>query len=345
MDREQSGRKNGNVSVELIVPVYRPGERLQELLKRMYCQTLLPEKISLLVTGTSQEFLRIREKVLSGEEERRKAAAVCGKRKTAVLPKLSFRRIDPPEFDHGGTRHLGASQSRADFLLFMTEDAVPAGRDLVEALVNASVTPAGSDEIAAVYARQLPFSDSKVLERMSRRYNYPPYSRIQTKAALPRLGIKTYFCSNVCALYRRDLYEKMGGFVGPAIFNEDMVFAASLIRSGYVVAYEASARVFHSHNYSGWQQMRRNFDLGVSQAMHPEVFAEVPSEGEGIRLVRSMAASLCRKGRFLTVGQLVWQSGCKYTGYLLGKHYASLPRFLVRILTMNKRYWEHEAGL
>ena len=79
--------------------------------------------------------------------------------------------------------------------------------------------------------------------------------------------------------------------------------------------------------------------------MHPEVFAEVPSEGEGIRLVKSMAASLCRKGRFLTVGQLVWQSGCKYTGYLLGKHYASLPRFLVRILTMNKRYWEHEAGL
>ena len=38
------------------------------------------------------------------------------------------------------------------------------------------------------------------------------------------------------------------------------------------IAYEAEARVLHSHNYTNMQQLRRNFDLGVSQAEHPEVF-------------------------------------------------------------------------
>ncbi len=34
------------------------------------------------------------------------------------------------------------------------------------------------------------------------------------------------------------------------------------------------------------QQFHRNFDLGVSQAEHPEIFEGVPSEGEGSGLVK-----------------------------------------------------------
>lgn len=101
-----------------------------------------------------------------------------------------------------------------------------------------------------------------------------------------RLGIKTYFCSNVCAAYKRDIFEQLGGFVNHTIFNEDMIYAAGVIQAGYAIAYAADAKVIHSHNYSGWQQFTRNFDLGVSHVQYPAVFDGVPPEGEGMKLVK-----------------------------------------------------------
>ena len=75
-------------------------------------------------------------------------------------------------------------------------------------------------------------------------------------------------------------------------FNEDMIFAGKRIYAGDKVAYVAEAKVIHSHNYTGRQQFHRNFELAVSQAQHPEVFEGVPSEGEGIRMVKATAKYL-----------------------------------------------------
>ena len=100
--------------------------------------------------------------------------------------------------------------------------------------------------------------------------------------------------------------------------------------------------MIHSHNYSGRQQFHRNFDLAVSQAEHPEVFGGLASEGEGIRLVKKTASHCLRIGKPWLIISLVWQSGCKYLGYRLGKAYRSLPRWLVLRCTMNRAYWEKE---
>ena len=124
------------------------------------------------------------------------------------------------------------------------------------------------------------------------------------------------------------------------IFNEDMIYAAKAVKSGYAVAYAADARVIHSHNLSFRQQFRRNFDLGVSQADHPEVFAGVPSEGEGIRLVKQTAGRLVKTGRWLLLPALVIGSGCKFLGYRLGKQYRFLPKRLILKCTGNPDYWK-----
>ena len=82
--------------------------------------------------------------------------------------------------------------------------------------------------------------------------------------------------------------------------------------------------------------------MGVSQADHPEVFRDVPSEGEGLRSVRGAAAYLCRQRQRRKLPGLFLQSGCKYMGYWLGKHYRKLPRKLVQRCTANREYWIHE---
>lgn len=302
-------------TVDVIIPAYRPGEGWKQMLRGLEGQTWPVHRLIVMNTG----------------KENWKAAY----EKTTIS--MEVHHLTREEFDHGKTRDQAARMSRADYLLFMTQDALPEDCHLIEKLVEAMER---DEKIGAAYARQLPRKDCRLMEQYTRQFNYPEKSRVKWLADLPELGIKTYFCSNVCAMYRRELYLQLGGFVQKAIFNEDMIFAGELIQKGYGVAYAAEAKVVHSHNYSAIQQFHRNFDLAVSQADHPEVFAGIRSEGEGIRLVKKNAGWLCRQGKPWLVIQLVWQSGWKYLGYLLGKRYQKLPKWVIPRCTMNPKYWE-----
>jgi len=144
----------------------------------------------------------------------------------------------------------------------------------------------------------------------------------------------------VCAAYRREIYDALGGFVKRAIFNEDMVYAAKVIEKGYAIAYEADARVLHSHNYTNMQQLHRNFDMGVSQAEHPEIFENIPSESEGMKLVKATTKELFKQNKWWRIPCFYTQCACKYAGYFLGKHYKKLPKKMISALTSNKEYWK-----
>lgn len=307
-----------NPVVAVLVPTYRPDKKFSRLLQMLGRQTYPVKQLIIMNT----------EKSLWNE------GGYEG------IPGLEVHHVTKEEFDHGGTRRLGMRYVRADVCICMTQDAVPADEYLVERLVEA-LSQKLEDPVAVAYARQLPDKDCRVIERYTRGFNYPDKSFVKTEADLPRLGIKTYFCSNVCAAYNMDIYNRMDGFVPKTIFNEDMLYAADVIDAGYGIAYAAEARVIHSHNYSCTQQLRRNFDLAVSQADHPEVFGGLKSEGEGIRMVKQTARYLRKHKRWYLLPELVMQSGCKYTGYLLGKHYKKLPGHLIRRLTMNQTYWNH----
>lgn len=304
-------------TITAIIPTYKPDARLLELVKRLLVQTRRPDRI-LLVNTVSD----------TGEKYLDQAAAEDERVQVIHIPKS--------EFDHGGTRNMAARRSDTDLLLFMTMDAVPADRHLVEELAGAFEDP----QTACAYARQLPAQDAGLIERYTRSFNYPDESRRKGKADLEELGIRTFFCSNVCAMYRRDVYEQLGGFPKKTIFNEDMIYAGHAVMAGWFIAYKAQARVIHSHNYSGVTQFHRNFDLGVSQADHPEVFGLAASEGTGIQLVKDTARYLLRRGRPDLLVRLVWQSGCKFLGYRLGKAYQKLPQKVILRCTMNPSYWK-----
>lgn len=303
-----------NRSVDVLIPTYKPAQKCVQLVRRLLKQSVAVHRIYLIDTDTGifpEELYGISDRVL-------------------------IHRILPEVFDHGGTRNLGAELSDAEILVYMTQDAVPADEYLIERLVEGFE----EERVGAVYARQLPAEDCQLIERYTRGFNYPKTSRLKSAEDLPVLGIKTYFCSNVCAAYRRDVYVQMGGFVKKTIFNEDMILAGKMIQNGWSIYYAADAKVIHSHNYNCRQQFHRNFDLAVSQADHPEIFEGVPSEGEGMRLVKDTAVYLIKIKKPWLILSLVWKSGFKYLGYQLGKHYKKLPRWLVLKCTMNPRYWK-----
>ena len=304
--------------IDVIIPTLRPGKELEELLKRLESQTMAVHKIVIMNTrsGVFPE-------------------------KLGNYDNIEVFHIEREDFDHGGTRNEGVTHTEAEYLLFMTQDALPADEYLVERLAAAFENP----RVRAAYARQLPRKDCRELERFTRSFNYPENSRIQTQEELDTLGIKAFFCSNVCAMYERGTFLRQGGFVKRTIFNEDMIYAGGLIKSGWEIAYRADARVIHSHNYSGIMQFRRNFDLAVSQAEHPEIFGGIASEQEGIRLVKRTAVHCVKLGKPWLIFSLVFFSGCKYIGYRLGRSYQRLPKWLVLKCTMNKGYWQKHTKL
>lgn len=308
-----------NNIVDVIIPTYKPDKDFMLLIEKLQKQTVKPNKI-----------------ILMNTEEKYIAKFL---KETRVLEKydnVEIHHVSEAEFDHGKTRDMGVQFSKASYFLCMTQDALPYDNRLIEELVQVLQ----KENVASVYGKQLARENCHILEEFTRKFNYPDQSRIKSKEDLKELGIKTYFCSNVCAAYRRDVYDKLGGFIKKTIFNEDMIYAAAVIKAGYRIGYVNKAQVIHSHYYTGKQQFHRNFDLGVSQADHPEVFKGVPSEKEGGKLVSGTIKFLVKENRFDQLIPFVYQCVCKYLGYRMGKAYKKLPMSVVKKCSMNRNYWK-----
>lgn len=304
--------------VDVIIPVYKPGKELFALIEMLEKQSVPINNI-----------------ILMNTEEKYFEQLTYGARFMEKYKNLKVFHLSKREFDHGKTRRQGVKKSQTDIFVMMTQDAIPTDEYLLENLIKNL-----KDNVAVAYARQLATEESSVLERFTRIFNYPEKSYVKSADDLETLGIKTYFCSNVCAAYRRDIYEELGGFIKHTIFNEDMIYAAEAVKAGYEIAYEAEAMVYHSHNYTNMQQLSRNFDLGVSQADHPEIFAGISSESEGKKLVKAATDYLKQNHMLKKLPYFYMQCASKYAGYLLGKHYKKLPKKLILKLTMNKEYWK-----
>lgn len=302
------------MKVDAVIPAYKPGRDLRELVEKLLDQTVRLGRI--IIINTDREYFDEKEYL--------------------IAPAVEVVHITRHEFDHAGTRDMGLRMLDADYVLFMTMDAIPKDNYLVEKLLSGFRR---ADNIAVSYARQLPKKDCNRIEQITREFNYPAQSRVQTSDDIKELGIKAYFCSDVCAMYDTSIYRSLGGFKAPAIFNEDMVYAAGALDAGYAVSYCADALVYHSHNYTGRQYYRRNFDLGVSQADHPEIFERFNVKGTGMQLVRKSLAQICRRGTPADIIRLVYYSGMKYLGFRKGKNYHKLSLKSCLKHTSDKEYW------
>lgn len=166
-------------------------------------------------------------------------------------------KISPSEFNHANTRNLSLAYD-ADFYLFMTQDAMPFDKCLVENLLTAFEDP----NVVVAYARQIPYVDANAVEVFARTTNYPATSKVKSKDDLTTMGIKTFFNSDSCAMYRASYFKQLGGFTKDLQTNEDMEFAARAIMNGQKVAYVAEAKVYHSHTFTCKDIWRRYRAIG-----------------------------------------------------------------------------------
>ena len=259
--------------------------------------------------------------------------------RTADLARAAgYRLISIPsaEFHHGKTRQLAATQlSAAEFLVYLTQDAVLAGPGTIVALLQ----PFHDARVGAVCGRQLARPGADAIEAHARLFNYPAASSVRGFDARHRLGIKAAFLSNSFAAYRRSALLDVGGFPESIIVAEDAVVAARLLMRGWTVAYQGEACVVHSHPLSLLSEFRRYFDTGVMHQQEPwllETFGT--AGGEGGRFVRSEMRYLARHAPLL-LPKAGLRTLLKLVAYKLGQRQRFLPVWLRLRLTAQPNFW------
>ena len=290
------------MSIEVIIPAYKPDQGLIHIVSMLRKQLIRPDRIRILLTTDREAEAEALQKTLGAS--------------------VDIEQILPSEFSHGGTRQKAVDSSKADHVLFMTQDALPADTKLISYLIEAVSKP----RTAVAYARQVAYGTSNDVEKYSRRFNYPPKSRTQTEDDLKRIGVKAIFCSDTCAMYDRRRHKEIGGFDVDSDFGEDAVFAYNALKKGFNVEYCAEAKVYHSHDYDLKEQFSRSVTIAVSQKRHPEIYGTLKSESEGMRYLKTGLRFFAKKHKIRAAAGLIASCAAKYAGYFIGKHFVRIKR-------------------
>ncbi|WP_440602868.1 glycosyltransferase family 2 protein [Bacillus sp. GB_SG_008] len=290
-------------TISILIPTYNAEKYINDLFKGLYNQ----------VVGKNQSI----EIIVIDSSSTDNTVAIINE----MYPRVRVETISNNSFDHGGTRNYLASLAKGNYLLFMTQDAIPYDEYLVQNLLR----PLEEKEIMISYARQVPKADAKPLEVFARNFNYPEHQIIKSKASLKELGIKTFFNSNVCSMYKREVFERHNGFPEKIILNEDMILSSKLILADFSVSYTADAKVYHSHNYNLKQQFKRYFDIGMAFNQTSYLLEYASNEKEGKKMIFQQMKYLVCNREFLTLPIAILENFCKYVGYFLGKKHMYFP--------------------
>ena len=314
----------------VIILTHKPSDELIVSLEKLSEQTILPKKIVIYNTDLIHFFKNI--------SDRFKLEKMLYDEKSLI----KLVHIDENEFDHGKTRNDAANLIDTSYALFLTDDAVPYDKYLCEYLINAFDKYSDDKKVAVTYARQVAKNNARLKEKYVREFNYPNYDIVKDKDSEKKLGIKNYFCSNVCAMYDMSIFKSVGRFDENVILNEDTLYAYKVINKGYKVVYNSKAIILHSHNYTYHNQFSRNFDIGVSQAERQDIFNNLPSYGEGKRLVKSVIIKLLKGLHIIMIIDFIIECIYRFIGFKKGLKYKNLTNNQCIIYANNKKYFMHK---
>ena len=157
---------------------------------------------------------------------------------------IKYKKIAKKDFSHSLVREKEAFLSKADVLVFVTQDVIIKRDDWLYNLVSPL-----NEKIVASYSRQLPKYNN--IEKYTREKNYPNKSSIVSKKDIEKLGLRTFFFSDASSAVLKDIFVKLKGYDNKDLsISEDMYFAYKVIMADYKIKYCSNSEVIHSHKFT-----------------------------------------------------------------------------------------------
>jgi len=298
-----------NIQASIFIPTKNPGPEFEDILKGIFAQKKVKFEVVIVDSGSNQRILNMISKY-----------------------PIKLYCIKPEEFGHGKTRNLALKYTEGEYIVFMTQDAVPAN-DLWLYNLFGGFT---DEKVAGVFSRQIPRADARATEVFFYQHHFSGQRIIRPKQGRENFLDKVFF-SNVSSCVRRDIFEKYS-FNESLIMSEDQQWSHDVLRAGYQTVYEPSSSVVHSHHYSLQQTAKRYFDSSFSLR---QIF------GADFKIL-TKASAVYATGEFRYAlkqnpGQIFYLflfNLARTAGTFLGWHGERLPDWLKRKVSMHSYYWK-----
>lgn len=156
--------------------------------------------------------------------------------------------IKQEDFSHSYSRMLGATNATGEYLLFMTQDALPDREDWIIRMLQ----PCLVSGAAAVSCYETPREDADLLSHITV-WNWKnvmsggvdKLTSLPTDMSYNSLRRSAQLSDNAC-LVKRSIFMDLGGHRGA--YAEDLDLGIRLLKAGYKLGILSSVCVVHSHN-------------------------------------------------------------------------------------------------
>jgi len=245
---------------------------------------------------------------------------------------ITITRVEPEDYNYGGTRNLGASMSKGDFLVFVSTDIEVRDKEWLSKLYRNFDDP----KVAGVHGRQFPKETSSPMEKYFIRYTYPAERRVYSLED----SLKGFFFSNTNSMVRRNVWEEIP--LPEMLKSEDQEWGKRAILAGYKIIYDPEAMVYHSHRYTLKQVFKEYFDSGATL---PYVYKhkQFPKENfflKGIKYELGEIKFFIKNGYILWIPYSLIYDFTKYLGYLAGTKYKYMSTRMRKALCKKKNHWD-----
>jgi len=235
------------INVSVIIPTKNGGSIYKKVLDKLLEQVILCDfEIIIIDSGSKDE-------TISYTKEKMK------KHVNIVL-----KEIKPSEFGHGKTRNYGASIAEGEFLVFITQDALPYNEYWLSEMIKPFEL---GEEVVGVFGKHLPYNDCDIFEKHNLTVHFNNFGQGTIVYKIDNQerydndeGYRHLLCfySDNSSAMRKSIWQKIP--YDNVDFAEDQLWAKKIIELGYSKAYNSKAIVYHSHNYSFKEMMMRSFD-------------------------------------------------------------------------------------
>ena len=302
--------------ISIVIPTKNAGPDFEFTLEKI-CQQKGIKEIEIIIvdSGSTDETVKLAEKF--------KSKIYC---------------IRPEEFNHGGTRNYGAEKASGNYILFMTQDAIPIGEYLFYNMVKIVEK---DSQIAAVTCRQVPRSDADLFAGFSLWYHYRMLDFTEDRISSlnqelndlsPLEKIKLAGLENVCCLIKKGIFNDLK--FKNIQYAEDLDMGLRILENGFKIAFLYSNGVIHSHNRTPLYFFKRSYvdNKELSKILHyepnfyrdceiNEIFSNIimlyAALNASIESLKSLSFEDNPKEIILTLGSLIQKNMKRNTSELL----------------------------